>query len=92
MPQVEFSEEELISLRWILDNWGLGGDVQNNCPFVYHYGTQALRTLESLDKSSLPNHLSDHPIVAQFYASHEECEACGAMRKKTESCQHGCTL
>ena len=74
MIQLEISEEEVLALRWLLGQCGtLSGDLQNNCPFVYHYACKALETMGGNVKlSEGATGLWDHPLAKAFYENYEE--------------------
>ena len=79
--KVEMSDEEVLALRWLLDMCGsLDNDLQNNCPFVYHFCVKALKSLGGPVK--LPKKadgLWDHPLAKKWYDSNRACDICGEM-------------
>jgi hypothetical protein len=77
--KIDLTKPERLAVAWLLARWGLDGDCEANCPFVYHYGASALKKL-----GGEPETLEGEPSYEKFYQDYEQCDGCNAYFKKEE--------
>lgn len=76
---MNFTQQEIIALRWMLDKWGmLSRESAIDAPFVYENCESILEKLGGpIQLQDDMRGLRDYPLVKEWYEEHETCDNCG---------------
>lgn len=77
------SEAEWLALSHDLDRHAMAdGDLQNNCPFLYHHLSVINDRMLKASGVKESEDLEEHPSYEEWYENNEQCDDCGKYMPK----------